>query len=496
MTEKAKKDLDEVLDTDTLIREILSSGDYELPALESLGIDLDKDITKEELFNLPIMRNMLETIERYKGTEYEDLFFSVLTHSLGRFIFVIDRLADKEEYKDQNLHGAAKELFDLMCDFIKSGTLSKIPYTRSPSSAATSLFENLLITKDPVKMRNRRRSYSHRKEDPFELYGDETQSGGQDPEGADTPEGEGQPEQPQTETATVIVYKGSTDQFALRLEDRLKIVARSSQVFEYIMQEINKQCIQNKHFIRKEAYLDIAELTASGMYNSMDVARREVQKIVDVISMIPFDGTIEIINEETNKKETIKNPRFFPFSYHGLVKGTGKYKLEINDKFPYELFYRHFTILPDYYKSLSERAFNLIKLIFDQARQNAGALKAGQPFRIYFRAICTRCNLPTEAETKETRHYKRDIVQPIRDIIDELRRWNDKYYYMEVHEEETGIIREYLDRSYILIGIDLNSPYYEPLTEMKDRQDRIIIDNIEKGKQKKTAAIKALTKKK
>ena len=36
----------------------------------------------------------------------------------------------------------------------------------------------------------------------------------------------------------------------------------------------------------------------------------------------------------------------------------------------------------------------------------------------------------------------------------------------------------------------------DPLTEMKDRQDRIIIDNIEKGKQKKTAAIKALTKKK
>lgn len=490
MTEKERKDIDEVLDTDEIIREVLSSGNYELPALESLGFDFDKNITREEFYKLPIMQNMLEAIDRYRGTKYEDIFIGVLKHAVARFIFAIDMLADKEEYKDQNLHGAAKELFDLLCDFIESGTLSKIPYTRSPSSAATSLFENLLITKDPVKMRNRRRTYNHRKEDPFELYGDETQSGGQDPEG------EGQPEQPQTETATVIIYKGATDKFALRLEDRLKIVARSSQVFEYIMQEINKQCRQNNHFIRKEAYLDISELTASGMYNSMDVARREVQKIVDVISMIPFDGTIEIINEETNKKETIKNPRFFPFSYHGLVKGTGKYKLEINDKFPYELFYKHFTILPDYYKSLSERAFCLIKLIFDQARQNAGALKDGRPFRVGFRAICARCNIPTEAETKETRHYKKDIVQPIREILDELKGWNDKYYYMDVHEEAAGNIREYLDRSYILIGVDLNSPYYEPLTEMKDRQDRIIIDNIEKGKQKKTAAIKALTKKK
>ena len=159
--------------------------------------------------------------------------------------------------------------------------------------------------------------------------------------------------------------------------------------------------------VKNSIEFPLQELVDSGMYKTLDTARRGFLDAGEALIRVGVKGWLRLCNKKRYEQVDV-GPFFTLFR---IKKGICIVK--INPDFAWGMFTAFYTPLPPYAYKLPINAFTLISLIFTVARQRwekigkTGALK----FPIKMKHIQTRLNLPDEDKTLHPRRDIRDVVE-------------------------------------------------------------------------------------
>lgn len=339
-----------------------------------------------------------------------------------------------------------------------------------PTSSELTLYEDVLATgKDIAKLPDRKMTYNHKAADEFKI----TQIGSK-------------VAIVQAQNKAIVVINNAED---------LAHKAHQTKLFTHILKLANEQCYRDGTMSRYYIEFPLDDLIGDNLYMNDDTARIGFAQAMFALQLPAIAGAAVKQTDEGEGLEP-KGLRIVNLFIDSYIENR-MCVVWLNDHIIWEYLFQYFTIIPNYYMQLTDRASALLIYIFTQARQNGKKIKNGKSFTMSFRSICCKLNIPTEKEIKDNptryqRKYTKNIIQPLTDAIGKLIAVKDPGYTITVHSKEGSPISEYLDTGYLEITIKKDSPYYERLTEMTDRQDRIIQGKIEKKERKeaKVAAIK------
>lgn len=298
---------------------------------------------------------------------------------------------------------------------------------------------------------------------------------------------------------TRVVYSKGDSKTAYIIEDINKLAhnAHQRKIFRHLMSLVDKQCISNGYVHKYEVSFPLSDLIGDNLYKNEDTARRGFARAMNSITGVKVMGVSVRKGKGKDGKKTEKQADMGVLFYHARVKNN-YCTVFLNDQINWNFVNDFYTIIPSYHLQLTDNGSDLLANIFELARQNGDKLKRGESFNIGFREICYKLNLPTEEEVAETkdRQYKRWIVKPLNDALNELQKQNDRGYSITVHANSGLPIGEYLNKGYIEIAVNKDSPYFAELTAMDERQKQIIANNAAKAEKKEIAIQAAVEVKK
>lgn len=150
----------------------------------------------------------------------------------------------------------------------------------------------------------------------------------------------------------------------------------------------------------------LSELVSIGMFNTVDEARKRVEKALNVLVALRVG-----VKYGKTKRQQKKNFMDMPiFGRKGIKNSVVTILFYIDEKpIHWGFLFDNYTILPEYAFKLSENAFNLLRHIYSTARQ--GKSKAS------FGTIIRQLNLPY---AEDTEHKSRDIIEQIEKAVAEI----------------------------------------------------------------------------
>ena len=263
---------------------------------------------------------------------------------------------------------------------------------------------------------------------------------------------------------TAHTKDGDTSIIIDNIESQLKDSKPALDLFFLICALAPDQCTSKGEITRYKVGFSLQELVDLGMYKSIESARNSFNKGRERLT------SIKVAANYKRGKTTRASSLAVLFTKADIVNGYCT--IYLNDQVNWDVFFRFYTIAPEYFFRLSHRAKLLLYHIVTTARMHTKEVSSGAPFNISFRSIQQKLNLPDES----TKNPGRDIKEVIEAAITEIED-NHKTYYgdgslrFNVTYDDQATIEEYLDHGYL--GITLSGSLAEPL------------ERIQKGKQKK-----------
>lgn len=258
-----------------------------------------------------------------------------------------------------------------------------------------------------------------------------------------------------------LVSESKDTKIRVQFSDLSKLVANqknSKKMIDFIAGKISQQAFignENK-LIREIISFPLQDLVDKGIYTNIRSARAGYERIVEALTKISVEGTIK---KGKNREE--QNSLVVPFVSRHLKGGICR--VRINPDLNWSILINYWTALPDFSFALPNRAYDLNRYIFNQARQNLNEIEKQGGFTISLRAVQKVLNLPDE---KKTSHPQQDIKDAIENAIEEIEKRSKSQDYTitlycngKPYESEKINITEYLNKGYL--DIRLKGKYAE-----------------------------------
>lgn len=169
------------------------------------------------------------------------------------------------------------------------------------------------------------------------------------------------------------------------------------------------------------------------------------------------------------------------FTFYEITEFNTCY-LYLSPKCDYKPLLERTTILPEYYFSLPTKSASLLHYVFQSARQNAGKIRAGQPFKIVLRTAARDLALPGEHVTA---HRTRDIKNAIRTAVSEINeaaRKNGNELEIRLFADEKTDATSYLNSGYMKVYI--RGKYKDYFSYINERQAEALPEKNKKKSKK------------
>lgn len=228
-----------------------------------------------------------------------------------------------------------------------------------------------------------------------------------------------------------LFYENSNTEFSLEIPDLSKIAgnnktARAFMTFALV--KINQQCISQDNELYNDCItFKVNDLVRSadnpfGMYTDRSNARRGFVAGADVLTSLKIKGTAK----------GKKNNSFcagLEVLFTGAEIKDNECKLYLNDRINWPAMLPYITMLPPYTMKLlisNSKAGELVEYIFYMARQkqNAEQIKKTGCFKIPYKSIVERLNLPMD-----TKNPKRNVKDVIEKAIEAIETENSNAYH-------------------------------------------------------------------
>lgn len=265
--------------------------------------------------------------------------------------------------------------------------------------------------------------------------------------------------------------------------------ARMGIVFDYIVLKINEIAITNRKYNGYNIIdFPIQELVDSGIYTTRKSAMQGIQAVCNALSGATFSTE--------KKKKGQKSPKSFsyePLFYKLSAEDKSNVHIELNPNFPWEVYYKFYSILPLYYFKLSKKARALLQYIFSYARMQLPHWVDRKYFTLSFRNIQSEMALPHESEVKKP---ARDIMQVILNAIDEISEYhneslhNSNLLLTPMPEDLPTRVKPFLDNGYL--KVEISGDWLDYFKRIHNKQKRKIEQDTKRTERAKE---KALTKK-
>jgi hypothetical protein len=214
----------------------------------------------------------------------------------------------------------------------------------------------------------------------------------------------------------VIRYKGSDAKYKLEIEQAKQIfggrVQNGVKIFNFFLQKLEQQGYQSTiSFMLSELISP-----STPIYANPDSAYKGLKNVVEAFAARQIEGTV-YNREGSKRKETfyVKAPLVAQraVSYNECEIDIPRIICETA---------RYLTILPAWGYTLKEDAYNLLDYIYYIAAQNMDKIEKQGYFTIKLDTVRRRLGKlsPKEVKTKYKSDYKKFIIDPIDDAIEEI----------------------------------------------------------------------------
>lgn len=195
--------------------------------------------------------------------------------------------------------------------------------------------------------------------------------------------------------------------------------ARMGFVFDYIVTKINEIAITNRKFNGNNIInFPVQELVDTGIYTTRKSAMQGIQAVCKALS----GATISIEKKKKGQK-SVKAFSYEPLFYKLSAEDKSNVHLVLNPNFPWDIYYKYYSILPLYNFKLSKKARALLQYILSYARLQVHSWVDRKYFTLSFRNIQSEMGLPHESDVKQP---ARDIMHVILAAIDEISEQHNK----------------------------------------------------------------------
>ncbi len=279
-----------------------------------------------------------------------------------------------------------------------------------------------------------------------------------------------------------VVLSNQHSEIEIEISDIDKLVGSNKpakKMFVLALIKANEQAIHNGQLTQNSISFSLQELVDIGFYDSVRAARRGFKDGMDTLTCLKIKGKTK---QSKKKESTIESLRVL-FTGYDIKKG--QCTIYLNDMINWEFIAQYFTILPQYYFRLPNKASDLLFYIFYLARQRVKDISEKGYFTIGFKAIQHRLNLPNE---KQCLNPGRDIKEVIEEAITKIEDMNNSYY-KDIKFTLTPIYNEnantadFLNNGYLKIEmgdifaqtfVELNKSKVKAITAAIKRKEKII----------------------
>lgn len=234
----------------------------------------------------------------------------------------------------------------------------------------------------------------------------------------------------------------------IEIDQADKYLSKTNKTFtKVLLFTLQKMTAQN---FPLEVGFSLQELVELGMYSTTSNAGRAVKEFFAQQKLTTLSGIVK------KGRKTVKEEGGVLFYHYRL--NNGYVTLSVNENFNMEFIANYFTVFPRFAYRLSNNAFNLVRHIFNLARQNSQAIKDKGTFNISLENIRVNLGLPAPDDVKN-RKYRQYIIEPIEKAIEETEEAlqtvpEAKEYGFTItpHGTDTSNINEWL-QGYLEIGL-------------------------------------------
>lgn len=244
----------------------------------------------------------------------------------------------------------------------------------------------------------------------------------------------------------------------------------AKKMFVLALIKINEQAVFDGKLSRDCVTFPLSELVENGFYKTMQSARKGFLAGMNALSDIKIGGEFLI-----TAKDKISFVGLHPFR-PSFIRNNQCY-ICLESLFDWKSLTCFFTILPQYYFKLSNRAGDLLYYIFYLARQRTKDIEQKGYFTISMRAIHNCLYLPDE---KESKNPTRDIRAPIDEALEQIETLHSLYYnntelsLLVVGDDITNI-SDFLNNGYL--KVELKGAFASPFIDLSKKTKKRIEKN-------------------
>ena len=264
----------------------------------------------------------------------------------------------------------------------------------------------------------------------------------------------------------------------------------TKKVFAFILEKVNEQAFNNG--VLTQNYIDFStqEVIERGIYSTYQSAVRGLKAATNALTDIKLEGEMTF-----GKNNTVR----FSSNYMLVVlfptaeNKRGQWYVKLNDDVNWNFILQAFSILPNYYYSLPNRASELLYLIFALARQHTEDIAKRGHFSVSFRAIQQALHLPDEDKTT---HPKQDIKDAINEAINEIEKTHRENFgndedmlFLSAEYDDTWPITQFLNEGYL--HVSLSGIFAQPFVDIENDK----IKGLKEAKRRQQKALEAKNKK-
>ena len=264
----------------------------------------------------------------------------------------------------------------------------------------------------------------------------------------------------------------------------------TKKIFALILEKINEQAFNNGVLIQNYVDFSIQELIELGIYTTYQSAVKGITIAANTLTSIKLEGRFTFKKGNTVE---FSSAYIMAVLFPTIEAKRGQCTIKLNDDVNWGFILQAFSMLPNYYYSLHNRASELLYLIFSMARQHTEDIKKRGYFSISFRAIQQALHLPDEGETT---HPKQDIKDEINKAIDEIERTHREHFrndedllFLSAEYDDSWPIARFLNEGYLQVS--LSGTFAQPFITIEDDK----IKGLKEAKRRQQKALKAKTAK-
>lgn len=291
----------------------------------------------------------------------------------------------------------------------------------------------------------------------------------------------------------LVSVKNSKAEVTIELADIDKITGSNKpakKLFVLSLIKANEQAVHNGQLTKDYITFPLQELVSTGFYKALRSAREGFKAGADILTSLKIKGKLQKSKKNGAEVDALE------VLFTGARIEKGQCFIFFNPRISWGFLTQYFTILPNYYFRLPNRASDLLYYIFYLARQNTKEIEQRGYFTIGFRAIQHRLQLPSE---KGCPNPQRDIKEVIETAIVQLEDEHSKAYgnmefsLLPVYDDYAPIT-EFLDNGYLKVTLSgefaktfiaISKDTEKQIAEARKKQERIqekaIIKKLEKA---------------